>query len=84
VIQWEIRHTGGGWINLRDFGTNIVTSPSQLVFSPLLKAIGIRPISVHRPGVSDFAQLSFHVFVTATLFYLLGWGVHALIRRVFS
>jgi hypothetical protein len=49
VIQWEIRHTGGGWINLRDLGTKLVTAPSQLVFSPLLKAMGLEPISVHRP-----------------------------------
>ena len=38
VIQWEIRNTGGGFINLRALGTNTVTSPSQLVLGPVLGA----------------------------------------------
>jgi hypothetical protein len=84
IIQWEIRHTGGGWINLRDFGTSVVTSPSQLVFAPLLKALGVRRISVDRPGASDVAQLAFHVLVTAVLVYALGWGIHAVVRRILS
>ena len=84
IIQWEIRHTGGGWINLRDFGTSVVTSPSQLVFAPLFRALGIPRLRVDRPGASDYAQLAFHLLVTAVGIYLLGWGIHATVRRIVS
>jgi hypothetical protein len=84
VIQWEIRHTGGGWINLRDLGTKLVTVPSQVVFSPIFKAMGVPPINVDRAGVSDIAQLGFHVLVTATLCYALGWAIHTAVRRLFA
>jgi len=39
--QDEVSHSHGGWINLRGFGTNLVTAASQLLLGPVLEAFGV-------------------------------------------
>lgn len=81
VAQDEIRHTGGGWINLRGFGTNVLTSPSQLVLGPVLQSLGAPRIDFDHPGLPGYGQLILHILVTTALVYLLGLGSEMLIRR---
>ncbi len=82
MAQDEIRHSGGGWINLRGLGTNILTSPSQLTIGTLLESLGVKKINYNDPGAADYAQLTLHILVTAALFYLIGWGGEWLVRRI--
>jgi hypothetical protein len=83
VVQDELRHTGGGWINLRGLGTLLVTFPSQLTLGLLLQAAGVSRVNFAEPGVLDYGQLALHVLATAALVYLLGWAAEWLLRRVF-
>jgi hypothetical protein len=41
IAQDEVRNSHGGWINLRGFGTVLVTAPSQIVFGSMLKMLGV-------------------------------------------
>jgi hypothetical protein len=41
IAQDEVRNSHGGWINLRGFGTVLVTAPSQVVFGSMLKMLGV-------------------------------------------
>lgn len=81
VAQDEVRHSHGGWINLRDFGTRIVTAPSQLTIGALLEAAGVPKVDYGRPGAREYALLLLHLLVTAACVYLVGWGVEWLYRR---
>lgn len=82
VAQDEIRHSHGGWINLRGMGTNIMTSPSQLTLGIVLKRLGVPPVNFNRPGLTGYAQLIIHISLTAVLVYFIGSGAHWLVRRV--
>ena len=84
IIRWEVRNTGGGFINLRAFGTNAVTAPSQLILGPVFRALGVARIDIDDPGPSGWVQLTVHVVVTAALVYAVGWGIEWLARRGLS
>ena len=80
-IAWnEVRHTGGGWINLRGMLTAIATAPSQATLGTLLKKAGVK-VDYARLGAIDYAQIVLHVLATALLVYTLGWGAESLVRR---
>ena len=81
VVQDELRHSHGGWINLRGMGVTLVTAPSQVTFGVLLQRSGVRPVNYTSPGLLDYCQLVLHVAVTATLVYLLGYGIEWAVRR---
>jgi hypothetical protein len=82
VVQDELRHTGGGWINLRGMGTTIVTAPSQATIGYLLGLLGVKRISFNEPGFSGYAQLVLHLLVTAAVVYLIGYGLEWGVRRI--
>jgi hypothetical protein len=82
VVQDELRHTGGGWINLRGMGTTIVTAPSQATIGYLLQAFGVKRINFNEPGISGYAQLALHLLVTAAVVYLIGYGIEWGARRI--
>jgi hypothetical protein len=82
VVQDELRHTHGGWINLRGMGTTLVTAPSQITVGWVLRGLGVPKVDFDRPGVRGSLELGVHVLVTAGLVYLLGAGVEALVRRI--
>jgi hypothetical protein len=81
MAQDEIRHSHGGWINLRGFGTNILTAPSQLTLGAVLQGLGVPRINYNSPGVTGYGQLALHILITAALVYLIGWGGEWLVRR---
>lgn len=81
ITQDEVRHSHGGWINLRGFGTNVVTAPSQLLLGPLLKAFKVPKVTYAHLGWLSYGQLVLHILVTATMLYFLGAGVHWLGRH---
>jgi hypothetical protein len=81
VAQDEVRHSHGGWINLRGMGTNILTAPSQLTLGAVLEGLGVPRINYNKPGVTGYGQLALHILVTAGLVYLVGWGAEWLVRR---
>jgi hypothetical protein len=83
IVRDELRHTYGGWINLRGMGTAIATAPSQATFGVLLKKLGVPQVNFDNPGVSGYSQILLHVLVTAALVYLLGWGLEWGFRRLF-
>jgi hypothetical protein len=80
VVQDEVRHSHGGFINLRGFGTRIVTAPSQLTLGPLLRRAGVQPVNWSTPSRAGLAELAAHVLVTAACCYTIGHGVEALVR----
>ncbi|MEO8138090.1 MAG: hypothetical protein ABI742_00510 [Gemmatimonadota bacterium] len=84
VAQDEIRHTGGGWINLRGMGTFLVTAPSQATIGNLLSWFGVPKVSYAELGVLGYAQIILHLLVTAVLVYLLGYGLEWVVRRVLA
>jgi hypothetical protein len=81
VVQDELRHSGGGWINLRGLGTALVTFPSQLTLGVVLEWLGVPRVNFWEPGVVDYSQLVMHVVVSATVVYLVGYGVEYVVRR---
>jgi hypothetical protein len=83
IAQDEIRHTGGGWINLRGMGTYIVTAPSQATLGNLLGWLGVPRVSYSDLGVLGYAQIIAHVLFTTGFVYLLGCGLEWLARRIF-
>lgn len=82
VVQDELRHTGGGWINLRGLGTTLVTFPSQATFGVMLQALGVPRVNYPQPGVLGYGQLVFHVVVSACVVYLVGYGIEWTVRRL--
>ena len=65
-------------------GVTIATAPSQLTFAPVLRWLGVPPVNYSAPGFVDYGQIVFHVAVTASLFYLLGYSIEWLVRRLMS
>jgi len=53
IAQDEVRNSHGGWINLRGFGTVLVTAPSQIVFGTVLKIFGVAGVNYAALGFSD-------------------------------
>ena len=84
IVQDELRHTGGGWINLRGMGTVLVTAPSQATLGVLLKKLGVPQVNYNEPGLLGYAQLITHVLLSAVVVYLVGYGLEWGVRRVFS
>ena len=78
ITQDEVRHSHGGWINLRGFGTVIITAPSQLLLGPVLKAIGVSDVKYADLKFADYALLATHVVVSAIIVYLIIAGLHIL------
>lgn len=84
MVQDELRHSGGGWINLRGMGTAIVTAPSQVTLGWLLRTLGIPKVNFSEPRAADYLELVVHVLLTAMLIYLLVLGAELLLRRLFG
>lgn len=82
VTQDEVRHSHGGWINLRGFGTVLITAPSQIVVAPVLKAVGVPEIDYARLGFIDYGQLAAHILVSAAIVYLVVAGLHQVAVRL--
>ena len=78
VTQDEIRHAHGGWINLRGFGTVLITAPSQILVAPVLKFFGVPKVNYADLGFADYSQLVLHVLASATIVYMLGVTLHSL------
>jgi hypothetical protein len=78
----ELRHVGG-WINLRGLGVALITFPSQLTFGLLFEGLGLR-MNYSDLGVIGYAQIAFHILVTAAVVYLIGYGIERLARRLFA
>lgn len=78
IAQDEVRSAHGGWINLRGFGTVLVTAPSQIVFGSVLKMLGVAEVNYADLGFSDYSQIALHILVTASLVYLVGTGLQFL------
>lgn len=57
VVQDELRHTYGGWINLRGLGVTLATLPSQVTFGVLFEAAGVSKVNYSEPGLHGYAQL---------------------------
>jgi len=81
VVQDELRHTGGGWINLRGLGVTLVTAPSQVTFGIALEWLGVPRVNYAEPGAADYAQLILHVVVSAAVVYAVGFGIEWAARR---
>lgn len=84
VVQDEVRHSHGGWINLRGMGATIVTAPSQLTLGELLRALGVPRVNYNSPGIAGYAELAVHLLLTAVVVYLVGWGLEWLGRRALA
>ena len=84
VVQDELRHTGGGWINLRGMGTTLVTAPSQMTFGYLLEFLGLKRVNFSSPGIAGYSQLVLHLLVTAAVVYLVGYGLEWAVRRLLT
>lgn len=82
VVQDELRHSGGGWINLRGMGTTLATAPSQLTLGWLLRALGVPKVNFNTPGVAGYLELFLHLVLTALVIYCLGAGLEWIARRV--
>jgi hypothetical protein len=82
VVQDELRHTGGGWINLRGLGTLLVTAPSQVTVGAVLRWLGVSKVNFAEPGVSGYVQLVVHVLASAIVIYLIGYGLEWALRRL--
>ena len=78
ITQDEVRHSHGGWINLRGFGTVLITAPSQLLLGPVLKAIGVSDVNYADLKFADYALLAIHVIVSAIIVYFIIAGLHIL------
>jgi hypothetical protein len=81
VVRDELRHTGGGWINLRGMGTTLVTAPSQMTFGLVLEWLGVPRVNYSEPGLGGYSQLALHVAASAAAIYLVGYGVEWGTRR---
>lgn len=81
VVQDELRHTGGGWINLRGMGVMLITAPSQVTFGVVLEWLGVPRVDYSEPGLGSYIQLVLHVAVSAAVVYLLGYGTEWATRR---
>jgi hypothetical protein len=82
IAQDDVRNSHGGWINLRGFGTVIVTAPSQILLGSVLKMVGVSDVHYADLGFSDYAQIGLHIIVTASIVYFVGAGLHFLGRKI--
>jgi len=82
IAQDEVRHAHGGWINLRGFGTVLVTAPSQILLGSVLKMAGVSDVNYADLGFSDYALIGLHIIVTASIVYFVGAGLHRLSRKI--
>ena len=82
IAQDEVRNSHGGWINLRGFGTVLVTAPSQILLGPVLKMLGVSYVNYADLGFSDYAQIALHIIVTASIVYFVGAGLHLLSLKI--
>jgi hypothetical protein len=81
VTQDEVRHSHGGWINLRGFGTQLITAPSQILAAPLLEFFGVPPVNYAQLGLVDYSQLVLHVLLSAATVYLVVAALHIFARK---
>ncbi len=84
ALQDDLRHTHGGFINLRGLATRVLTAPSQATLGAALAKLGVAPPSFARRAGRDVALLALHVAVTASLLYALGAGLEAVAVRLFA
>ncbi len=82
IAQDEVRNSHGGWINLRGFGTVVVTAPSQILLGPILKMIGVGEVNYADLGFADYSQIALHILVTACIVYLIGAGLQFLWLKI--
>jgi hypothetical protein len=78
IAQDEVRNSHGGWINLRGFGTVLVTAPSQVLLSPVLHVFGVSGVNYAELGFGDCAQIALHILATAIIVYFVAAGIHFL------
>ena len=79
-LHGELRSVGGE-INLRGLGVALATLPSQWTFGVLFDALGWR-VNALDPGALGYAQIGFHVLATASFFYVVGFALEWLLRRL--
>lgn len=84
VIQDELRHSGGGWINLCGMGTVLATAPSQVTLGNLLRWLGIPKVDYADPRAGDYLELLAHLLLSAAFVYFVVLGVELLVRRLFA
>lgn len=73
----------GGWISLRRLDIALVTIPSSFTFGLLFEALGWKP-DYNPPSVAGYADIVFHVLVTAALVYAIGFAIEWVIRRLLA
>ncbi|MGH7694974.1 MAG: hypothetical protein ACRENH_08335 [Gemmatimonadaceae bacterium] len=78
IAQDEVRNSHGGWINLRGFGTVLVTAPSQILLGPILEMLGVAEVNYADLDFADYSQIALHILVTASIVYLVGAGLQFL------
>ena len=71
----------GGWISLRRLDIALVTIPSSFTFGLLFEALGWKP-DYNPPSVAGYADIAFHVLVTALVIYAIGYGIEWAVRRL--
>ena len=76
-------HATGGWISLKGLDIAIATIPSSFTFGLLLETLGWRP-NYSDMGFLEYAEIAFHVVVTAAVVYAIGYGIEWIFRRVFQ
>lgn len=81
-VQDELRHTSGGWINLRGLGSTLVTFPSQLTLGVALEWLGVPRVNYSDLGLVGYSQLVLHVAASAAIVYLIGYGLEWAMRRL--
>lgn len=81
ITQDEIRHSHGGWINLRGLGTTLITAPSQVLVAPVLRLFGVPAVNYANLGFAAYCQFVIHILVSAMVVYLLGVALHRISRR---
>lgn len=80
VVRVDLRDPGPGF-NLQGFATILVTAPSQVTFRAALEGLGLPPVDYAEPELAGYAQLVFHVAVSAGAVYLVGYGLEWAARR---
>jgi hypothetical protein len=84
-LAWDdVHNKSGGFITLRGMMTTIATAPSQATFGVLFGNLGVPRINYPEPGPLGVAQLLFHLLVTASVVYLVGFGLEWLVRWLVS
>ena len=71
----------GGWISLKGLDVAIATIPSSFTFGLLFETLGWRA-NYSDLGVLGYAEIAFHVLVTAAVVYAIGYGIERALRRL--